>query len=196
MKITIISDNIKNSEGEYSFLKTNLPFTMVNIIDPQIEGLPCRNSFDLLLIDTHKSISEIIVGLKREGLGDRCFIRLNGSDLLSPRELIELGIEDFYSSPVNGIELSAKIMRYMDHELKPIFKNSKLGLSLKQQMIIEVLRSCRTTGATRRGLLEKVWPNESVDPKSVDVHIYNIRKIIKERGQSINWNKDRWFLVN
>lgn len=196
MKITIISENIKNSEAEYNFLKRNFPLAKVNFIDPKVDGLPCCNSFDLLLIDSHSAISDILVAIKRDGLGDRTFIRLNRSDFLSPRELVELGIEDFYSGPVNGVELSAKIMRFSDHEQKPVFKNSKLGLSLKQQMIIEVLKSRRTTGATRLGLLEKVWPNESVDPKSVDVHIYNIRKIIKERGQSINWNKDRWFFVS
>jgi|GEM_PF-4361959 len=196
MKITIISENIKTSETEYSFLKRNFPLARVNIIDPQVQGLPCKNSFDLLLIDTHSAISEILIRVKRDGLGERCFIRLNESDFLGARELVELGVEDFYSSPVNGTELSAKIMRFMDHEQKSVFKNSKLGLSLKQQMIIEVLKSKRTTGSTRLGLLEKVWPNESVDPKSVDVHIYNIRKILKKSGQSINWNKDRWFFVS
>ncbi|MCR9205862.1 MAG: winged helix-turn-helix domain-containing protein [Halobacteriovoraceae bacterium] len=68
------------------------------------------------------------------------------------------------------------------------------GLTLKQQRILEVLKFKRTTGVSREVLLSLVWGNQVVVPKNIDVHITEMRRILKNEGLSIVRNGGRWFL--
>ena len=50
-------------------------------------------------------------------------------------------------------------------------------------------------GASRKQIMGEIWDGEKVEPKNVDVHIHNLRKVLKKQGKEIVWRENRWFLT-
>lgn len=194
MNILIFSPDPEIVTNCFSFLRDGFPQTQIKAFNPNHDEWPGPNDFDLIILDTLDNISDIVLRLISDDYLERTMIRLNENSSLKWEDLIRLGFNDVFSAPLHPTEVQFKIHRFFDLSHKSFFKNSIDGLSLKQQMILEVLNNRRTMGATRGNILKFVWGNQVVEPRNVDVHIASLRKVLQEKGKSIRWRKDRWFL--
>ncbi len=153
-------------------------------------------SYDFLIIEQAAIKFDIELHyLKKMIPLDRVFLILDESKTSFLDDYISLGVRDVFVLPINLVELATKLRRAIDVKKSLLFANSKLGMSLKQILIFEVLKMRGPQGATRSHILEEIWEGEKVEPKNVDVHIHSLRKILKREGKEITWRQDRWFLT-
>ena len=59
------------------------------------------------------------------------------------------------------------------------------GLTCKQKALIRLFLSSENRTIKREKILEKVWGDKTIKPKTVDVHLYNLRRKIHPYGYLI-----------
>ncbi|MFN8369525.1 MAG: helix-turn-helix domain-containing protein [Bacteriovoracaceae bacterium] len=101
--------------------------------------------------------------------------------------------------PLRKNEIKVKIEKYLskylvvhDQQNLKLFETIKksLGnrLTVKEVAIIEAFFKSADLSATRKTIVDHVWINVIVNPKTLDVHLYNLRKKLNEIGVSISIN--------
>ncbi|MEW6055685.1 MAG: winged helix-turn-helix domain-containing protein [Bdellovibrionota bacterium] len=70
-------------------------------------------------------------------------------------------------------------------------------LTLKEQQLLSLFLNSRDQSVSRTEILAQIWKNAKVDPKTVDVHLYNLRRKIQNGGIEIrSTSSGRWQLLN
>ncbi len=71
------------------------------------------------------------------------------------------------------------------------------GLTCKQKALIRLFLSSEEREVERHAILENVWGDLSIQPKTVDVHLYNLRRKIHPYGYLIrSEGGGRWKLLS
>lgn len=106
----------------------------------------------------------------------------------------EKGVRDYVTKPCRNSELLAKIERLLETtelSLDPIsfratrkFRYSET-LTSKEYQILSLLKTAPERRISRTELFAAVWDNVRVSSKTLDVHIFNLRKKIKPLGVDI-----------
>lgn len=70
------------------------------------------------------------------------------------------------------------------------------GLTSKQMQLLSLFVNSDDRSVTRNDILNKVWRDTNVHPKTVDVHLYNLRRKVHEYGYLIRSDGGgRWSLL-
>lgn len=193
LKVFLVTAN--NSKVDYS--KLNKCSEGVFLVYKALADLVLENeNYDFLIVE--QAAVELDPGLERLRKMvslDRVFLILDNKKEHLVNEYLDLGVRDVFVLPVSFVELSTKLRYAASMKKRSLFANTRIGMSLKQILILEILKMQGPQGATRAHILKEIWDNEKVEPKNVDVHIHNLRKVLKKRGQEIVWKENRWLLV-
>lgn len=108
-------------------------------------------------------------------------------------DLLEAGAVDVMAWPISSIVLRAKVERFFASaasavaDVKPTpFDLERLPeLTMKEYKIVRAILSAPAQRITRLGLIERVWPDNNVSPKTIDVHIFNLRRKLRRHGFDI-----------
>lgn len=68
--------------------------------------------------------------------------------------------------------INGALLRLLEVEIQTI----RPQLTRKENMLFEVLRRAGRAGLDRAALAERIWENVSVQEKTIDVHIFNLRR--------------------
>lgn len=122
------------------------------------------------------------------------FIIISGNYSRSDIEkCYELGAVDYIVKPFMIEELQAKIKHSIQitkkksplHDIVESFINSD-ELTQKEVKILNLFLSKEEHKLKRDQIINNIWKGIKVHPKTLDVHLYNLRRKIKEKGLYIN----------
>ena len=137
----------------------------------------------------------------------RCRIVVISSlnDLPTLRQCYQLGASDYIVKPFKETELLAKLEKLVDELRYNIPEDSfsaievdgvlVKNLTTKQIKLLSIFLDSPQRLATRPKIVERIWPDTQVHPKTLDVHLYNLRRKIKNHGLSIvSEGRGKWRL--
>ena len=210
MKILLVEDEPKLSKAVAKALK-NFGFTVDIIDDGKAAYERIRlyhNDYDLVILDLMLPSIEghIICRRVRENNIDIPILVLTAKvDVASKVDLLRRGADDYLTKPFSLDELEARIkallrrpkstisesLKVGDLELnlteRTVYKNDeRVNLTLKEFALLEYFMRNKDRVISRDELLSHVWDFNytSFFSNSVDVHIKNLRKKIKDDNSS------------
>jgi DNA-binding response OmpR family regulator len=109
------------------------------------------------------------------------------------KEVMDVGVSEYLVKPVNINMLKLKseyllsgksLGKILDVQHQSFSLDGKKipDLTVKQQQILSLFMNSPERVVNRKELLAKIWNDTSVNPKTVDVHLYNLRRKISEHG--------------
>lgn len=117
--------------------------------------------------------------------------RLDEIELI--RFFLKTGVRDYILKPLRPNELVAKAERAllgMESRFQPILRNEFDGiqiseLTFREHQILTVLLTRDNRTASREELHDSVWKNMNVNRKTLDVHLFNLRRKLRTYGYDI-----------
>lgn len=106
----------------------------------------------------------------------------------------EAGAIDYILKPFNRNEIKAKVEKHLNHIDERNHETSKsleaLNMDLsqftnKEIKIIESFNTHEDRTLHRNDIVKIIWKNITIHPNTLDVHIYNLRKKLKQSNYSI-----------
>ena len=192
MRVALVTTN--DSKVDYSQLGTHSNDIILVFKTPAELALE-KDYYDFIMAEERAvGASGDISYLKEKTSLERVFLILEESKANLVDTYLLQGVRDVFVLPINFTELAIKLKHSASLKKNTIFANTRAGMSLKQILIFEVLKMQGPQGASRKQIMEEIWEGEKVEPKNVDVHIHNLRKILKKQDKEIIWRQNRWFL--
>lgn len=112
--------------------------------------------------------------------------------------LLKLEIYQYSLLPLREAEFMANIHFYFSKEnQKNLFRKidlNKIELTTKENKILDALFEKGNQGLTRSELIEVGWNNLNVYHKTLDVHLFNLRKKIQALKLEIQFENQAWKL--
>ena len=126
-------------------------------------------------------------------------------DIESLRLCFKEGANDYMTKPFKKNELLVKVETIL-RERKSIGRAVRpqlsidgtviTGLTTKQQKLLGLFLDNNERVVDRDIILDKVWGNTAVHPKTIDVHLYNLRRKLHPFGYMIkSLGSGRWTLM-
>lgn len=115
-------------------------------------------------------------------------------DMETFRNAFQAGAIDYLLKPFNQNEIRAKVERHLiqieerNHETSKSLEALNLDLSQftnKECKIIESFNVREDKTLHRNEIVKIIWKNIAIHPNTLDVHIYNLRKKLKEYNYGI-----------
>lgn len=195
-KIWILEDDLEMNELYNDFLSSHYQIIFFTTLDSFKEELiiteekPSLAIIDLYLYDQNflDNFNEIYL------LKDLPFVVISGAcDKGNLNTSFDIGAIDYIVKPFQADELQVKVARYIEKynnkvsELEKVVQTliEKDELTHKEIKIINLFLSSKDHSLKREEILKNIWKNVQVHPKTLDVHLYNLRKKIKVSGLSI-----------
>lgn len=150
------------------------------IADPETVREPLANFFRGVLTSENAYFPETLI-----------VSRLDDIDLM--RFYLRSGVRDYILKPLRPNELVAKVERALlqiNNRSVLIFRNDLDGqqvpnLTFREHQILTVLLNKPSRTAQRDQLVEAVWSKTLVNRKTLDVHIFNLRRKLRPIGYDI-----------
>jgi len=129
-------------------------------------------------------------------------------DIDALRFCFKEGALDYLTKPFKKNELLVKIenvlsgstrIRSVETGLKKVSIDGQEveNLTAKQKQLLSLFLESNDRCVTRNDILEKVWGRTNVHPKTVDVHLYNLRRKLHSVGYMIrSEGGGRWALLS
>lgn len=129
-------------------------------------------------------------------------------DIDALRFCFKEGALDYLTKPFKKNELLVKIENVVSGPARPSLASSghkKVSidginidnLTSKQKQLLSLFLDSRDRTVTRDDILERVWGRTNVHPKTVDVHLYNLRRKLHTVGYMIrSEGGGRWALLS
>ncbi len=128
-------------------------------------------------------------------------------DLDAIRFCFDNGVTDYLVKPVVKNEVLIKIENALVGRGRTILGMERRELSLdgvkidnltsKQIQVLSLFLNSPSRVVNRTDILDKVWGNTTVHPKTVDVHLYNLRRKLQDYGYLIrSEGGGRWILLS
>ena len=124
---------------------------------------------------------------------------------------LELGAHDFFVKPVHPELLRIKLERLIqEHRLQAEskllaeldflsltvgVKHAKAKLTLTEFHILLILKESHPGGSSREELHGRIWKGTKVVSKTLDVHLFKLRRKIEPLGLGIRFGEDRRFSI-
>lgn len=125
---------------------------------------------------------------------DLSLIALLGEDEV--RELVGLwyvlGASLVLDDTASPAILKAAIVKFLEVEVSTL----RPQLTRKENMLFEVLRRAGKGGIDRSVLAERVWNDVTINKKTVDVHIFNLRRKLSSTRYAILTEVNRFTMVD
>ncbi len=119
------------------------------------------------------------------------------------------GALDYLTKPFKKNELIVKIENILSgasmrssnsvqaHKMMNLDGHEIESLTSKQKQLLSLFLSSPGRVVSRDDILEQVWGDTSVHPKTVDVHLYNLRRKLNEYGYIIkSEGGGKWSLIS
>ena len=118
------------------------------------------------------------------------------------------GALDYLTKPFKKNELIVKIENIISgsirqansvqaHKTMNLDGNEIENLTSKQKQLLSLFLNSPGRVVSRDDILEQVWGDTSVHPKTVDVHLYNLRRKLNEVGYIIrSEGGGKWSLLS
>lgn len=120
------------------------------------------------------------------------------------------GVIDYLTKPFNKSELLVKIERSLNRVIKrsselsvdPLRRrvmtkdNLQTELTSKELMIFDLINNSPNKQITRSDLVGRVWKDVSVGSKTLDVHIFNIRRKLAKLNVKINYTPPQTYSIS
>lgn len=146
---------------------------------------------DIMLEDGHffKLLNELDMTLNTPYM-----VISSSDDLETIRNAYQAGAIDYLLKPFNQNEIRAKVERHLINIEERIQETSKsleaLNLDLtqftnKEIKIIESFNMKEEKTLHRNEIVKVIWKNIAIHPNTLDVHIYNLRKKLKNFNYGI-----------
>jgi two-component system response regulator VicR len=182
------------SEALTKFNSNTYDFIILDLMLPQIDGISLCRMF------REQSDVPIIMLTARD-------------DHLDKIAGLDTGADDYMTKPFNTMELIARIRAIhrrvygnkkasntivegpfvLDTDLQRIkMGNREVPLTVKEFRLLEVLMKSPGRIFSRETLFELVWGEESLDTRTIDVHIRNIREKIEDDPSNPNYIMTKW----
>jgi DNA-binding response OmpR family regulator len=130
-------------------------------------------------------------------------------DIDALRFCFKEGALDCLTKPFKKNELLVKIENVLSGSLRQQPQTSEgvnkslnldgvevTSLTAKQKQLLNLFLASDDRSVSRNDILENVWQDTSVHPKTVDVHLYNLRRKVNEYGYIIRSDGGgRWSLL-
>lgn len=130
-------------------------------------------------------------------------------DIDALRFCFKEGALDYLTKPFKKNELLVKIENILSGVNRPrptsedgLTKTLNLdgqevkGLTTKQMQLLSLFLNSEDRSVTRHDILQQVWRDTNVHPKTVDVHLYNLRRKVHDYGYLIRSDGGgRWSLL-
>ncbi len=107
------------------------------------------------------------------------------------------GALDYFVYPLERTLFQAKLRFWLRHKLQEtrldaetlsVFRNGRrIQLTVKEYRILAVLRDSPDESLHKEGLFRKVWRGVAVGRKTVDVHLFNLRRKLEPIGIQIRY---------
>lgn len=111
--------------------------------------------------------------------------------------LLAHGAFDVMIGPMRSLEFMGKLEYFFSDSYQTyLLKNNTnfhLELTKKEQQLFDFLMA-NPKGVTREQLMTICWKNISVHPKTLDVHLFNLRQKLESVGGSVNFRNGSWYL--
>ncbi len=95
-----------------------------------------------------------------------------GSPIDLARSWYSLGAELVLDCGTSCAVLSAAVERLREIERRSVFSQ----LTKKELILFEILRRAGHGGVARKEMAERIWPDVQVHDKTLDVHVFNLRR--------------------
>ena len=122
------------------------------------------------------------------------------------RQCFKLGVHDYLTKPFKRNELLVKVETQLAKsnvyvgKIKTFIEvdgNKIEGLTTKERKLFNLFIATDPRIIDREQILKEVWGGRQVHPKSVDVHIYNLRRKINDQGYVIkSLGNGKWSLLS
>ncbi len=139
-------------------------------------------------------------------LSDKAFIVVSSDEEMdSIRQAFRGGALDYLTKPFKRTELIVKIENIFNQIEKRLEKEREVyldgqiisNLTSKQVTLLRMFLENETREVLRSDILQHVWGDMNVHPKTVDVHLYNLRRKIHPYGYLIrSEGGGRWRLLS
>lgn len=132
------------------------------------------------------------------------------NDIDALRFCFDEGALDYLTKPFKKTEFIVKVERALNSTSKKYIREepttpisiieqfSELNLTNKEQNILkQFLDRDEGSHISREDLLESVWKDTTVHPKTLDVHLYNLRRKLNKKGIHIAAvDRGHWMLIS
>ncbi len=124
---------------------------------------------------------------------------------------LEFGAHDFFVKPIHPellriklerliqkhrIQAESKLLAELDFlSLTVGVKSAKAKLTLTEFHILLILKESYPKGASREELYGRIWKGTKVVSKTLDVHLFKLRRKIEPLGLGIQFGEDRHFSI-
>jgi len=121
------------------------------------------------------------------------------------RFCFDMGAIDYLTKPYKKNELIVKVEKTLNQlrSEKSSGKEFEIdgqvidNLTTKQEQLLSLFVDSIDRKVSREQILDKVWNKTSVHPKTVDVHLYNLRRKIQPHGYIIkSLRNEGWELIS
>lgn len=121
------------------------------------------------------------------------FVVSTSDDFSTLRKCFQLGIRDYLTKPVKLSELQVKLERSTDVDIKLDTQTLKVcfnglespALTIREMQVVSILLSAPDNTTSREKIVEELWKEEEINPKTFDVHLVNLRHKLKTIGLNI-----------
>lgn len=199
-----VYDQILKKNFEPVYFPTIFSFT--THVNKSFKKQPVLIIADLNLPDGN--FLDFLSTYKRSDLGvDTPIIIISSDDDADTlRQCFKKGVDDYLTKPFKKNELIVKIETILKgkhifggtiKQKVSIDGTSIEGLTTKERKLLELFLENEDRKTNREDILEKVWGGRYIHPKSVDVHLYNLRRKLSPYGHIIkSMGQGNWTLVS
>lgn len=120
-------------------------------------------------------------------------------DIDALRFCFDEGAVDYLIKPFKKNELIVKTSRALTRavQVSPLEAPEFADLTQKEQQILALFFKAKDRTLSREEILSKIWQNIKVDSKTVDVHLFNLRKKLAQKGYDIrSIGAQKWTLFD
>jgi DNA-binding response OmpR family regulator len=140
-------------------------------------------------------------------LPDGCFLEVipvpfplivasSNADLTTLRTAFVAGAVDYLVKPFGRAELLAKTEMLLNKLPDPVLAQLDEEFTRKEEQILDILKRAGTRGVHRQELIQLVWKNTHVTPKTLDVHVFHLRKKLNTVGYQVKFQSDGHFVLH
>lgn len=184
---------IFDDKYELTFVSTLAELQKVNIQNSPFEiliadlRLPDGEFLDWI-ISSHSDLMEKIPTL----------IVSSVEDIETLRNCFEWGAADYFVKPIKNTEFQIKIENILKNKkssASPVSEDFLDDLTMIENKLFHLFSQTPGKLVLREDILKTIWKKVLVNPKTLDVHLSNLRKKIKNSTYEIDYLGNGWRLI-
>ena len=206
-KIFIFDSNLESIQSYQQCLGPEFEYYSFENLESLLKIAESEYSDFVVLADCFLAGHSIIDTIKKipsdhfENLQDRLMIISDVADYNHIFQCLQMGCSDYILKPGSTSLIRAKIFHAFQkielrraEQLLQVIRRNVPNLTGKEDEVLEVLVRCQKTGASRDEIMNTCWKNLTVYNKTLDVHLFNLRRKLKKINMEIYYKESSWFL--